>query len=215
MTAVGGPLVVAACTEFTSLILLRFVEERAPGPQPHGGRRRGRVAAPGGRSSCRRLTAVSGVAVIATSSLPLLRDFGIVVGMNVAVALLSARRAAADARVGRRRQAPLGDPRTRAEGDPRPGGQDGRGGAGRGRLSLPRRRPTCRTAALARPFTLAPMGLQGFERRLEQLVEGTFSKAFRSGLQPVEIARKLIRELDAGRSLGVRGTVAGRTIPRW
>jgi hypothetical protein len=30
------------------------------------------------------------VAVIATSSMPLLRDFGIVVGMNVAVALLSA-----------------------------------------------------------------------------------------------------------------------------
>jgi hypothetical protein len=52
------------------------------------------------------------------------------------------------------------------------------------------------------------MGLQGFERRLERLVEGTFSKAFRSGLQPVEIARKLIRELDAGRTLGVRGTVA-------
>jgi predicted RND superfamily exporter protein len=36
------------------------------------------------------LTAVSGVAVIATSSLPLLRDFGIIVAMNVAVALLSA-----------------------------------------------------------------------------------------------------------------------------
>ena len=32
MTAVGGPLVVAACTEFTSLILLRFVEERRRGP---------------------------------------------------------------------------------------------------------------------------------------------------------------------------------------
>ncbi|HEY3673035.1 MAG TPA: FhaA domain-containing protein, partial [Acidimicrobiia bacterium] len=31
------------------------------------------------------------------------------------------------------------------------------------------------------------MGLQGFERRLERLVEGTFNKAFRSGLQPVEI----------------------------
>ncbi len=52
------------------------------------------------------------------------------------------------------------------------------------------------------------MGLQGFERRLERLVEGTFTKAFRSGLQPVEIARKLIRELDSGRSVGVRGTVA-------
>ena len=36
------------------------------------------------------LTAISGVAVIATSSLPLLRDFGLVVALNVAVALLSA-----------------------------------------------------------------------------------------------------------------------------
>ena len=34
MTAVGGPLVVAACTEFTSLILLRFVEERRRGLTP-------------------------------------------------------------------------------------------------------------------------------------------------------------------------------------
>ncbi len=36
------------------------------------------------------LTAIAGVTVIATSSLPLLRDFGIIVGMNVAVALLTA-----------------------------------------------------------------------------------------------------------------------------
>ena len=34
MTAVGGPLVIAACTEFTSLILLRFVEERGRGYEP-------------------------------------------------------------------------------------------------------------------------------------------------------------------------------------
>lgn len=52
------------------------------------------------------------------------------------------------------------------------------------------------------------MGLQRFEHRLEQLVEGAFAKAFRSGLQPVEIGRRLARELDAGRTVGVRGTVA-------
>jgi Protein of unknown function (DUF3662)/FHA domain len=52
------------------------------------------------------------------------------------------------------------------------------------------------------------MGLQRFERRLERLVEGAFAKAFRSGLQPVEIGRRLVRELDAGRTIGVRGTVA-------
>ena len=51
------------------------------------------------------------------------------------------------------------------------------------------------------------MGLQRFERRLERLVEGGFGKAFRSGLQPVEIGRRLVRELESGRTLGVRGTV--------
>jgi hypothetical protein len=49
------------------------------------------------------------------------------------------------------------------------------------------------------------LGLQGFERRLERLVEGGFSKAFRSGLQPVEIGHRLTRVLDAGRQLGVTG----------
>ena len=49
------------------------------------------------------------------------------------------------------------------------------------------------------------MGLQGFERRLERLVEGGFSKAFRSGLQPVEIGHRLTRVLDDGRTLGVNG----------
>ena len=89
LTAVGGPLVVAICTEFTSLILLRFVEERGRGFAPreavdHTAARTGRAFIVSG------LTAVSGVAVIATSSMPLLRDFGIVVGMNVLIALLSA-----------------------------------------------------------------------------------------------------------------------------
>ncbi|MFL6239005.1 MAG: FhaA domain-containing protein [Actinomycetes bacterium] len=36
--------------------------------------------------------------------------------------------------------------------------------------------------------------LQRFERRLETLVEGAFAKAFRSGVQPVEIAGALQRE---------------------
>jgi predicted RND superfamily exporter protein len=89
MTAIGGPLVVAACTEFTSLILLRFIEERRRGLTP-----REAVDVTASRTGrafiVSALTAISGVAVIATSSLPLLRDFGIVVGMNVAVALLSA-----------------------------------------------------------------------------------------------------------------------------
>jgi len=36
------------------------------------------------------LTAIAGVAVLSFSSLPLLRDFGQIVAMNVTVALLSA-----------------------------------------------------------------------------------------------------------------------------
>ncbi|HTL86984.1 MAG TPA: MMPL family transporter [Acidimicrobiia bacterium] len=89
MTAVGGPLVVAACTEFTSLILLRFVEERRRGLAPREAV--DVTAARTGRAFIvSALTAISGVAVIATSSLPLLHDFGLIVAMNVAVALLSA-----------------------------------------------------------------------------------------------------------------------------
>ena len=52
------------------------------------------------------------------------------------------------------------------------------------------------------------MGLQQFERRLERLVEGTFAKAFRSGLQPVEVGRRLSREMDLQRTVGVHGLIA-------
>lgn len=89
MTAVGGPLVVALCTEFTSLILLRFIEERQRGYSPQEAVEV--TASRTGRAFIvSALTAVSGVAVIAFSSLPLLQDFGMIVAMNVAVALLSA-----------------------------------------------------------------------------------------------------------------------------
>jgi len=49
------------------------------------------------------------------------------------------------------------------------------------------------------------MGLQQFERRLERLVEGAFAKAFRGQLQPVELGRRLTREMDLHRTVGVRG----------
>jgi len=39
-------------------------------------------------------------------------------------------------------------------------------------------------------------GLQKFEQRLEQLVSGAFARAFRSAVQPVEIAAALQRECD-------------------
>lgn len=52
------------------------------------------------------------------------------------------------------------------------------------------------------------MGLQGFEQRLERLVEGVFAKTFRSGLKPVEVGRRITRDMDLHRTLGVNGPLA-------
>ena len=49
------------------------------------------------------------------------------------------------------------------------------------------------------------MGLKRFEGRLERLVEGSLSRPFRSSLQPVEIGRRLTREMDLQRRVGPRG----------
>ena len=38
--------------------------------------------------------------------------------------------------------------------------------------------------------------LQRFEQRLEQVISGVFARAFRSAVQPVEIAAALQRECD-------------------
>ena len=52
------------------------------------------------------------------------------------------------------------------------------------------------------------MGLKGFERRLERLVEGVFARAFKSSLRPVELGRRLAREMDDQRTVNVQGGVA-------
>jgi hypothetical protein len=52
------------------------------------------------------------------------------------------------------------------------------------------------------------MGLQQFEQRLERLVEGAFAKALKGELQPVELGRRLTREMDLQRSVVVHGIVA-------
>lgn len=49
------------------------------------------------------------------------------------------------------------------------------------------------------------MVLKSFEDRLERLMEGMFSRASKSGLQPVEIGRRLIREIEASRTVDVTG----------
>ena len=53
------------------------------------------------------------------------------------------------------------------------------------------------------------MVLRSFEDRLERLVEGVFSRAFKSGLQPVEIGRRLVREMEASRTVDANGPPPG------
>src|SRR5579859_798628 len=48
--------------------------------------------------------------------------------------------------------------------------------------------------------------LRSIESKIADLVEGTFSRAFRSEVRPVEIARKLAREMEEHKSLSVSGT---------
>ena len=49
------------------------------------------------------------------------------------------------------------------------------------------------------------MGLQSFEHGLERMVEGVFSRSSRSAIRPVELGRRLLREMDDHRSVDVRG----------
>ena len=89
LTTVSGPLVIATCGEFAVLILLRYLEDRRSGLDPraasdHAAVRTGRAFV------ASALTTVGGFAVLITSPMPLLRDFGIIVTLNVVVALLSA-----------------------------------------------------------------------------------------------------------------------------
>jgi hypothetical protein len=45
--------------------------------------------------------------------------------------------------------------------------------------------------------------LTEFERRLERVIEGAFAKAFRTGLQPVELATRILREMETNKTVGV------------
>ena len=49
------------------------------------------------------------------------------------------------------------------------------------------------------------MGLQSFESGLERMVDGVFSRGSRPALRPVEIGRRLLREVDEHRSVDVKG----------
>ncbi len=89
LTTVSGPLVIATCTEFSVLITARFLEERQHGLP--GAEASATAAARTGRAFfTSAATTIGGFAVLIGSALPLLRDFGIIVTLNVAIALLAA-----------------------------------------------------------------------------------------------------------------------------
>jgi hypothetical protein len=48
------------------------------------------------------------------------------------------------------------------------------------------------------------MGLQSLERRLERMVEGVFRRS-RGSIRPIELGRRLVREMDDNRSVDVKG----------
>jgi hydrophobe/amphiphile efflux-3 (HAE3) family protein len=89
LTTVGSPLVIAICGEFSLLILFRHLEERAAGLGPREAI--DVAAARTGRAFfASSLTTVGGFAVLLLSPLPLLRDFGAIVAITIAIALLVA-----------------------------------------------------------------------------------------------------------------------------
>jgi len=53
------------------------------------------------------------------------------------------------------------------------------------------------------------MGLQSLERRLERMVEGVF-RGSRASIRPIELGRRLVREMDEQRSVDVKGR---RVVP--
>lgn len=54
------------------------------------------------------------------------------------------------------------------------------------------------------------MGLQSLERTLERMVVGVFSRGARTSIRPIELGRRLVREMDDQRSVDVQGR---RVVP--
>lgn len=108
LSAVSGPVIVATCTEFSVLVMARYVEERERGRGPRDALDRASLRI-GQAFVASGLTTVGGFAALALSGFPLLDSFGVVVAVNVCVALVSSLvvlpplLAWADERVGMRR----------------------------------------------------------------------------------------------------------------
>jgi uncharacterized protein len=89
LTTVSGPLVVATCAEFSVLLVSRYREERQRGLDPAAANARA-AQRTGGAFVTSALTTIGGFAVLVFADLPLLRDFGLIVTLNIAIALVSA-----------------------------------------------------------------------------------------------------------------------------
>jgi predicted RND superfamily exporter protein len=88
MSATLGALVIAIATEFSVLLAGRYEEERRGGLSV-GDALRGAYARTGTAVAASGLTAIAGFAVLAASDIPMVRDFGLVTVLDLAVALAS------------------------------------------------------------------------------------------------------------------------------
>jgi predicted RND superfamily exporter protein len=88
LTTVSGPLAIAITTEFSVLMVARFLEESEGGAGPDLAVERGATAI-GRAFMASGLALLGGFVVLAFSPMPLLIDFGIVVAIDVALALVS------------------------------------------------------------------------------------------------------------------------------
>src|SRR4029450_1559980 len=57
--------------------------------------------------------------------------------------------------------------------------------------------------------------LRNLESRIADLVEGTFGRVFRTQVRPVEIARKLAREMDEHKTVSVSRTYVPNEYAVW
>ena len=72
----------------------------------------------------------------------------------------------------------------------------------------------CTTASFS-PWTdpdtlILLVGLQSVENGLGRMVEGVFSRAFKSNVRPIEIGRRMVREIDSKRTVDATGR---RVVP--
>jgi hypothetical protein len=59
------------------------------------------------------------------------------------------------------------------------------------------------------------MVLKSVENRLERIFEKTFSRPFKSALQPIEIGTRIVREVDLTRRLSNQGPISANQVRVW